>query len=85
MAVVGVVVASEEVIEVEGASEVEEEDEAQVVVAMLVMRVKVMEEKNSSQLMSRISLTRSRGEKLADQMTKETLLLVITVVLSSIT
>ena len=67
---------------VDKASEVEEEDEAKVVVAMLVMRVKVMEEKNSSQLMSRISLTRSRGEKLADQMTKETLLLVITVVLS---
>ena len=48
---------------VDKASEVKEEDEAQVVVAMLVMRVKVMEKKSSSQLVSRISITRSRGEK----------------------
>ena len=48
---------------VDKASEVEEEDEDQVVVAMLVMRVKVMEKKSSSQLVSRISITRSRGEK----------------------
>ena len=48
---------------VDKASEVEEEDEDQVVVAMRVMRVKVMEKKSSSQLVSRISITRSRGEK----------------------
>ena len=48
---------------VDKASEVEEEDEAQVVVATLVVRVKVMEEESLSQLVSRTSLTRSRGEK----------------------
>ena len=48
---------------VDKASEVKEEDEAQVVVAILVMRVKVMEEESLSPLVNRISLTRSRGEK----------------------
>ena len=48
---------------VDKASEVEEEDEAQVVVATLVMRVKVMEVESLSPLVSIISLTRSRGEK----------------------
>ena len=49
---------------VDKASEVEEEDEAQVVVATLVMRVKVMEVESLSPLVSIISrLTRSRGGK----------------------
>ena len=48
---------------VDKASEVEEEDEAQVVVATMVGRVKVMEEESLSQLVSRTSLTRSRGKE----------------------
>ena len=48
---------------VDKASEVEEEDEAQVVVATMVVRVKVMEEESLSQLVSTTSLTRSRGEE----------------------
>ena len=70
---------------VDKATEVDVGKEARVEVVTLAMVVKTMEEESLRTPESTISLTRSREEKLADQMTKETLLLVITVVLSSTT